>query len=71
MVLLVVVASEMVAGVDVGRCTVALQLLLFVAASSPEIAFVYVVELLEMRGRCVVAGVDGCWRRERDAHVWF
>ena len=51
------------AGVAVGRCTVALQLLSFAVASSPELAFWVarvVGETLVSSRRSVVAGVDGC-----------
>ena len=47
----------------------ALQLLSFFVASSSELTVVSVVEILAIRGRCVVARVDGCWKRESDAGV--
>ena len=50
-------------GVDVGRCTVALQLLSVAVASSPELAVSVarvVGESLVSSRRSVVARVDGC-----------
>ena len=59
MVLLVVVVTEMVAGMGVGTCAVALQFLSFVAVfASPE----KMTDLRELKGGC---GDDGTMRGGR------